>query len=173
MSSPAAAAESLVDPLAASRPAGLWRDTLGNIVRQRNARIGLSILGLLVFAAVFADLLSAYDPDKVLFDQGIKRLTAPCVHVLGCPAATQEHLFGIDANGRDEFSRVLHGARISLQVGIVTVGLAIVIGALLGLIAGYAGGRLESAIMRTMDVLLVFPALLPRDRDRRRRLGRA
>jgi peptide/nickel transport system permease protein len=160
MTSPAVAAETLLDPLAASRPAGLWRDTLGNILRQRNARIGLFLLGLLVFAAVFADLLSAYDPDKVLFDQGIKRLTSPCIHLLGCPATAQEHLFGIDANGRDEFSRVLHGARISLQVGIVTVGLAIVIGALLGLIAGYAGGRLESAIMRTMDVLLVFPALL-------------
>lgn len=154
------AAESLADPLAANKPAGLARDTLGNILRQRNARIGLFILGLLVFAAVFADLLSAYDSDKVLFDQGIKRLSPPCIHLLGCPAASQEHLFGIDANGRDEFSRVLHGARISLQVGIVTVGLAIVIGSLLGMTAGYAGGRTESVIMRTMDVLLVFPALL-------------
>jgi ABC-type dipeptide/oligopeptide/nickel transport system permease subunit len=154
------AADLVVDPLARRRASGIWRDTLGNILRQRNARIGLFILGLLVFVAIFADVLSAYDPDKVLFDQGVKRLSPPCVHLLGCLATAQEHLFGVDANGRDEFSRVLHGARISLQVGIVTVGFAIVIGSLLGLVAGYAGGRIENAIMRTMDVLLVFPALL-------------
>jgi ABC-type dipeptide/oligopeptide/nickel transport system permease subunit len=148
------------DPLARARPANLWRDTLANILRQRNARVGLLILGLLLFAGVFADVLSAYNPDKVLFDQGVKRLSPPCIHLLGCPATAQEHLFGVDENGRDEFSRVLHGARISLQVGIVTVGFAIVLGSLLGLIAGYAGGWLGALIMRAMDVLLVFPALL-------------
>jgi ABC-type dipeptide/oligopeptide/nickel transport system permease subunit len=149
-----------VDPLTTTRTSSLWRDTLGNILRQRNARAGLLILGLLLFVAIFADVLAAYNPEKVLFDQGTKRLTAPCIHLLGCAASAPEHYFGIDANGRDEFSRVLHGARISLQVGILTVGFAIVIGSLLGLIAGYAGGVLESLIMRTMDVLLVFPALL-------------
>jgi len=153
-------ADRLIDPLTTTRTASLWRDTLANIVRQRNARVGLVILGILLFAAIFADVVAAYNPDKVLFDQGIKRLSAPCIHLLGCPATTPEHLFGIDANGRDEFSRVLHGARISLQVGFLTVGFAIVIGSLLGLIAGYASGRIETVIMRTMDVLLVFPALL-------------
>jgi peptide/nickel transport system permease protein len=149
-----------VDPLTTTRTSSLWRDTLGNILRQRNARAGLLILGLLLFAAIFADVLAAYNPEKVLFDQGTKRLAAPCIHLFGCVASLPEHYFGIDANGRDEFSRVLHGARISLQVGILTVGFAIVIGSFLGLIAGYAGGVLESLIMRTMDVLLVFPALL-------------
>jgi peptide/nickel transport system permease protein len=160
MSSPAVPVDLSNDPLARAKPASLWRDTLGNILRQRNARIGLVILGLLLFAGVFADVLSAYNPDKVLFDQGVRRLTPPCIHLLGCPASAQEHLFGVDENGRDEFSRVLHGARISLQVGIVTVGFAIVLGSLLGLISGYAGGRIETVIMRAMDVLLVFPALL-------------
>ena len=160
MSTTIAPADLITDPMAATRPAGLWRDTLHNVLRQRNARVGLAILGLLLFAAIFADLLSTYDPDKVLFDQGVKRLAAPCVHVLGCAASSQEHLFGVDANGRDEFSRVLHGARISLRVGFLTVGFAIVIGSLLGLVAGYASGWVESVIMRVMDVLLVFPALL-------------
>jgi peptide/nickel transport system permease protein len=150
----------LLDQRAPAGSASLWRDTLANILRQRNARAGLVILGILVFAAIFADVLSAYNPDKVLFDVGVKRLAPPCVHILGCPAATAEHLFGVDANGRDEFSRVLHGARISLQVGFLTVGFAIVIGSLLGLVAGYARGPIETVIMRTMDVLLVFPALL-------------
>lgn len=160
MASTTAPADLIAEPMAGRRPANLWGDTLRNVVRQRNARVGLLILGLLVFAAVFADLVSTYDPNKVLFDQGVKRLAPPCIHILGCPTATQEHLFGVDANGRDEFSRVLHGARISLQVGFLTVGFAIVIGSLLGLVAGYAGGRMEGLIMRTMDVLLVFPALL-------------
>jgi ABC-type dipeptide/oligopeptide/nickel transport system permease subunit len=79
---------------------------------------------------------------------------------LDCPQTAQEHLFGIDANGRDEFSRVLHGARISLKVGFLTVCYAIVIGSMHGQVAGYAGGTVGGLIMRTMDVLLVFPALL-------------
>jgi ABC-type dipeptide/oligopeptide/nickel transport system permease subunit len=145
---------------AGPRPASLWRDTLGNILRQRNARVGLTILGVLLLAAVFADVLSAYDPNRVLFSEGATRLTPPCIHLFGCPATSAEHLFGVDANGRDEFSRVIHGARISLQVGFLTVGFAIVIGTLIGLFAGYAGGWADNIVMRVMDVLLVFPALL-------------
>jgi peptide/nickel transport system permease protein len=141
------------------RQASLWRDTLQNVLRQRNARVGLTILGILVFAALFADVLSPYDPDKSLLGTE-RRLTPPCIHLLGCAADKAEHPFGLDANGRDEFSRVLHGARISLQVGFITVGFAIVLGMLLGLVAGYAGGWTETLIMRVMDVLLVFPALL-------------
>ncbi len=160
MTTQAASADLLIDPAARAGTASLWRDTFGNILRQRNARVGLLILGGLLFCAIFADVLASYDPDKVLFSTGVKRLSPPCIHLLGCPAVQPEHLFGVDANGRDEFSRVLHGARISLQVGIVTVGFAIVIGALLGLIAGYASGGLDTVIMRLMDILLVFPALL-------------
>jgi peptide/nickel transport system permease protein len=139
--------------------ASLWRDTLRNVLRQRNARVGLTILAVLVFAAVFADVLSPYDPDKSLLGTE-RRLTPPCIHLLGCAADKAQHPFGLDANGRDEFSRVVHGARISLQVGFITVGFAIVLGMLLGLVAGYAGGWTETLIMRVMDVLLVFPALL-------------
>jgi peptide/nickel transport system permease protein len=160
MTSTTASADLLADPLVAGSGAGLWRDTIGNVLRQRNARVGLIILGALTLIAIFADVLAAYDPNKVLFDAGVKRLTPPCIHLLGCPSTSPELLFGVDTNGRDEFSRVLHGARISLQVGFVTVGFAIVVGSLLGLVAGYAGGWIGSLIMRAMDVLLVFPALL-------------
>jgi peptide/nickel transport system permease protein len=162
VSSFVAPADVLADQLATARPAGLWRDTLANILRQRNARVGLVILGILVFLAVFADQLSSFQPDNVLLghEEGVKRLAGPCVHALGCPAAQPEHLFGLDGNARDEFSRVIHGARVSLWIGFVTVGFAIVVGALIGLVAGYAGGALDSILMRLMDVLLVFPALL-------------
>jgi peptide/nickel transport system permease protein len=162
MSAVTTPADVLADSLATARPTGLWRDTLANVLRQRNARVGLVILAILVFFALFADQLSAYAPDQVLLghEEGAKRLTAPCVHALGCAADKKEHLFGLDGNARDEFSRVIHGARISLWIGFVTVGFAIALGSLIGLVAGYAGGPLDSILMRLMDVLLVFPSLL-------------
>jgi ABC-type dipeptide/oligopeptide/nickel transport system permease subunit len=153
-------ADLVADTLAAAKPASLWRDTLRNVLRQRNARVGLVILTFLVFFAIFADVLSTFDPDKVLFSAGEKRLTPPCIHILGCPSTQVEHLFGIDQNGRDEFSRVIHGARVSLYIGFVTVGFSIVIGTLIGLVAGYAGGWVDTILMRIMDVLLTFPTLL-------------
>jgi peptide/nickel transport system permease protein len=160
MAAPVPPADLVADTFAKAKPASLWRDTLRNVLRQRNARVGLVILGFLVFFAIFADVLSTFDPDKVLFSTGEKRLTPPCIHVLGCPATQVEHLFGIDQNGRDEFSRVIHGARVSLYIGFVTVGFSIVIGTLIGLVAGYAGGWVDTILMRIMDVLLTFPTLL-------------
>jgi peptide/nickel transport system permease protein len=162
MSAVTSSADLLADQLATARPASLWRDTIANILRQRNAQIGLVILGILVFFAVFADQLAAFAPDDVLLghEEGIRRLTPPCIHALGCPGTQVEHFFGLDGNARDEFSRVIHGARISLWIGFATVGFAIVIGSLIGLVAGYAEGAIDSILMRTMDVVLVFPSLL-------------
>jgi peptide/nickel transport system permease protein len=148
-----------VEP-APARTASLWRDTLRSIVRQRNARVGLIILGLLVFAAIFADQISSSEPNKVLLGLGERRLTPPCIHLFGCAASQPQHLLGLDQNGRDEFSRVIHGAQVSLRIGFITVGFAIVIGTLVGLIAGYTGRWLDTVLMRTMDVMLTFPALL-------------
>ncbi len=139
--------------------ASLWRDTIGTILRQRNAQIGLAILAVLVLTALLADWISAYGETEVLYGHAVKG-SAPCVHLLGCPVAQPEHWFGVDTNIRDEFSRVVHGARISLVVGFVTVGFAIVLGALIGLVAGYAGGWTDNILMRGMDILLVFPSLL-------------
>ena len=144
------------------RQSGIWRDTGRNIVHQRNAIVGLTILLFLALTAVFADQLSSYGPDEVLIGvvDGAKKSSPPCIHLLGCPESEPEFLMGTDPNVRDEFSRVVHGARVSLFVGFVTVGFAIVIGTLFGLIAGYTGGWTDNILMRIMDVLLVFPALL-------------
>jgi ABC-type dipeptide/oligopeptide/nickel transport system permease subunit len=140
----------------------LWRDTLRNVLRQRSAIVGLTILLFFALIAIFAKQLAPYPYDKSMLDLGekLKALTGPCIHILGCPADQREHWMGIDSNFRDVYSRVLYGAQVSLYVGFATVGIAIVIGSLLGAVAGYAGRWIDTLIMRVMDVLLVFPGLL-------------
>lgn len=138
-----------------------WRETGASVLRQRSALIGLVILVTFALVAIFADQLSPYHPQEdFLGEPGARPRAAPCIHALGCPTEYQEHWFGLDGNGRDLYTRVIHGTRISLVIGFVTVGIAILVGALLGAIAGYAGGRTDTLIMRLMDVLLVFPALI-------------
>ena len=141
--------------------ASLRRDTLRNLLHQRSARVGLGILLLLALLAIFADPLTPYEPDQDFVGQpGAKSRGAPCIHLLGCPAEQQEHWFGLDGNVRDVYTRVLYGGRVSLVTGVVTIGIALLIGTTLGAIAGFAGGRTDTLIMRLMDVLLVFPALI-------------
>jgi peptide/nickel transport system permease protein len=141
---------------------GPWRDTLGAVLRQRSAQVGLVLLGFLFAVALLADVIAPYDPNISMLDlgQSAKSRAAPCIHILGCPSDQPEHIMGTDGNFRDLFSRVLYGARVSLFVGFLTVGFAIFVGALAGGVAGFAGGRLDTLIMRSMDLLLVFPALL-------------
>jgi len=116
------------------------------------------ILGLMILIAIFADLIAPYDPVERQLDT--QRREPPCIHLLGCPPERSEHLFGIDSNSRDLFSRVLYGSRLSLQIGITTITFAILIGGLIGAVAAYAGGWLDNVLMRTMDVLMAFPSLL-------------
>ncbi len=134
------------------------QDTLRRLLRHRSAQVGLGILGFLIFVAVLAPVLAPFDPIKVLKD--VKRRSPPCIHLLGCPAEQPEHFFGIDSNSRDLFSRIIYGSRVSLRIGFETVTIAIIIGAALGAVAGYAGGWTDNIIMRVMDVLLAFPSLL-------------
>ena len=116
------------------------------------------MLGTLILIAVFAPLIAPYDPAKILLDA--KRNTPPCIHLLGCPASQTKHIFGVDGNSRDFFSRVVYGSRLSLQIGLVSVTFAIVVGTLLGAVASYGGGWWDNITMRVMDVLLAFPSLL-------------
>ena len=146
--------------LRARKPTSLWRDTLRELFRQRSAVIGASILGVILLAAIFAPVIAPYDPEVPLRVEGADRLTPPCIHLLGCPEDQPQFLMGVDQNGRDVFSRVIYGARVSLQVGVITVGIAIVIGSLIGAVAGFAGGWGDNILMRIMDVLLAFPALV-------------
>jgi len=143
------------------RANSLWRLTLRRIFRQRPAIIGMTLLGILVFCAVFTPVIAPYDPEAVLIGvENVRRREPPCIHLLGCPKDRPQHLMGIDGNVRDVFSRIIFGARISLFIGISTVSFAILVGTILGAISGYVGGWVDLVIMRILDVLLAFPSLL-------------
>jgi ABC-type dipeptide/oligopeptide/nickel transport system permease subunit len=131
---------------------------LRRLVRHRSFQVGIVLLSILVFVAVFANFIAPYDPTLPL--SNVTRRDTPCIHALGCTSSQGDHIFGIDGNNRDEFSRIVFGARLSLQIGFITTGFAIILGSLFGAVAGYAGGWTDTAIMRSMDILLAFPSLL-------------
>lgn len=143
------------------RSNSLWRLTLRRLLRQRSAVVGLIILGILVFLAVAAPLVAPYGPTQNLIGvEDVGRRDAPCIHLLGCSAEQPQHLMGTDGNFRDLFSRIIYGTRVSLRIGFITVGFAIIVGTLLGAISGYFGGWVGDVIMRILDVVLAFPFLL-------------
>lgn len=102
---------------------------------------------LISFVAIFASLIAPYDPLKM---DPANRFQGP----------SWNHIAGADEYGRDVLSRLIYGARISLQVGVVSVGISLVLGALLGAIAGYYGGWIDMILSRLMDILFAFPAIL-------------
>ncbi len=128
-------------------PTSLWKDALRRLLRNKLAIAGMVILVAFLLSALFAPWLAPYDPIK---QELVRRREPPSV----------EHLLGIDEVGRDILSRIIFGARSSLQVGVGSVSFAILIGALLGAISGYGGGWVDSVVMRLMDIMLAFPSLL-------------
>jgi ABC-type dipeptide/oligopeptide/nickel transport system permease subunit len=139
----------------------LWQITWRRLFKRKSAVVGMVILGFLIFAAIAAPWIAPYEPTQVLLGkENVKARQDPCIHLLGCPKTEPQHILGVDGNVRDEFSRLLYGARLSLMIGFTTVGFAIVIGTFLGALAGYFGGWGDNIIMRVMDVLLAFPSLL-------------
>jgi peptide/nickel transport system permease protein len=154
------------DETLARRPSSLWRDAFRHLFRKRSAIVGMVMLGILVFIALFHSVLATHDPDIPMLDvpeevaAGIKKRMPPCIHFLGCPADQPQHILGTDGNLRDFYSRMVYGAQWSLIIGFTTVGFAIVLGTLAGVVAGYAGGGVDNVIMRLMDVVLAFPSLI-------------
>jgi peptide/nickel transport system permease protein len=124
-----------------------WRDTLRRLRQHRVGMLGLVLVVLLLFVAVFGRYLAPYDPNEIDMEA---RFLPP----------TLEHPMGTDDFGRDTLSRIMYGARVSLQVGIIAVGIAASVGTFLGLIAGYGGRLPDEFIMRGMDILFAFPAIL-------------
>lgn len=142
-------------------PAGQWRLAMRRFRGRRSGMAGLIIVTTLVLVAIFAPLIAPYEPNEILIGvEDVERRAAPCVHALGCDTAEPQHLMGIDGNVRDVFSRIVYGARVSLTLGFFTVSLALLVGSAIGAVAGYIGGWLDNILMRVMDVILGFPALL-------------
>ncbi|MCR5089734.1 MAG: ABC transporter permease [Oscillospiraceae bacterium] len=123
------------------------KDTMKRLARNKLTVIGMVILSILILSAIFAPLIVPYD----YAEQNIlEAYMSPC----------REHLFGTDEFGRDIFSRVLMGGRLSLVIGFIAVAIAIVFGGLLGAIAGYFQGAVDNVIMRFVDILMSIPQLL-------------
>ncbi len=114
---------------------------------NKTSWVGLGLFGFVCLLAVLAPLIAPHDP----LDQNIlDRLEGP----------SREYWMGTDAYGRDILSRILHGARISLMIGLVSISAALLIGTTIGLVAGYVGGKTDIIVMQIMDVLLAFPSLI-------------
>ena len=124
-----------------------WLEVWRRLKQNKSAMVGLGIILVLIFSALLADIIAPFGID----DQNL-------MNALQKPNST--HWFGTDNFGRDIFSRVVHGSRISLQVGFIAVGIAMITGGILGAIAGYYGGKLDNFIMRMMDILLAIPSIL-------------
>lgn len=138
-----------------------WGDVARQVLRSWSGRVGAVLATLIIAMAVFAPLIAPYGPNEVLLSPEHGQVKEkPCLHILGCPEEQHQHLMGLDENGRDEFSRIVFGARISLLAGGAAVGLAVVIGTTIGLISGFFSRWLDNVLMRCMDVLLSFPSLL-------------
>ncbi len=140
------------------RAAGVTsRDLLRALVRDPLVLLAVIFLVLLVIAAVFANVLAPFDP---LLPNVFAGRLPPFSASKGLGGVEQFHILGTDALGRDMLTRLMYGARASVSVGVVAVAVSGTIGATLGLIAGFYGGRLESVIMRTVDAFMAVPSLL-------------
>ena len=122
----------------------IWR----RLKKNRSAMVGLVVLIIFALAAIFADFIVPYE--KAIEQNGQIRLQPP----------SADHWFGTDHFGRDTFARIIHGSRISLSIGFISVFLSLIVGGLLGAAAGYYGGSIDNIIMRIMDVFMCIPAIL-------------
>ena len=137
----------------AAAPLSPWTELWRDFRRNRGAVIGLAVVVALVLCALLADVIAPYAPSEQYRDATLK---PPSLQPIG------GHVFvlGTDPVGRDLLSRLIHGTRLSLLIGLVSVGLSLSAGIVLGLLAGFYRGAVEFTVMRLMDVMLALPSLL-------------
>jgi peptide/nickel transport system permease protein len=116
------------------------------IFKNKMAAAGLTFIALILLCAVFAPVIAPYEPTAIDEKSVLK-------------SPSKDHIFGTDTLGRDIFSRMVYGSRISLAIGCIAVGIAVLIGIFFGSIAGYYGGRIDAVIMRFVDIMLCFPTI--------------
>jgi peptide/nickel transport system permease protein len=126
---------------------GLWSDALARLLRNRVALVGVVFIAIFVLAAILAPVIAPYQP-----------LAGTLADRLKAPGAG--HLLGTDLQGRDELSRILYGAQVSLLAGVASVVMGVSIGGLVGALAGGLGGRIDAVLMRVTDVMLSIPGIL-------------
>jgi len=130
-----------------SKSTNPWLEAWRRLLKSRIGIAGLGIIIMLLLVAIFAPYIAPYGPSETNI---LARYKAP----------SSEHLLGTDEMGRDILSRIIYGSRISLQVGLVSVALALVVGVTAGVLAGFYGGKIDMVIMRFMDIMLAFPSIL-------------
>ena len=130
---------------------GLWADAFRRLRRNPSAIIGFVLVSLFVFVAIFAPFLAPDNPRA----QNLSLISNGC-----CPGPSAHHLLGVDDLGRDELSRILYGARLSLLIGIVSVTVGLSVGITLGAISGFVGGWVDGTLMRFVDIMLAIPGFL-------------
>lgn len=135
------------DNLTAERGVSLWQDAWWRLRKNRMAVAGLVVLGVFCLTALITPWIAPYDYDQ----QNL---------ILGATPPSAEHWLGTDTLGRDLLTRILYGGRVSLAVGFIATGVALVIGVLYGTIAGYAGGRIDAVMMRLVDILYALPFMI-------------
>lgn len=125
----------------------LWLNVFKRLKKSKSSMFGLFIVALLLFFAVFAPLIAPHDP--IVGDLTLRH-----------NAPSMDYFMGTDSQGRGVLSRILYGAKISVQIGVISVGIALIIGTFLGLISGYYGGIIDMLVMRLIDIMLAFPTIL-------------
>lgn len=128
-------------------PDNPWIKAFKRLLRNRAAAVGLVVIILFILVGIFADVIAPYDPIKVDFAAVRQPPTA-------------QHLMGTDKQGRDIFSRIIYGTRLSMSIGFISQIMAVTVGTILGSVAGYYGGKADTIIMRITDVFYAFPSLL-------------
>jgi peptide/nickel transport system permease protein len=134
------------------KPRSPWLDVWRRLKRNKLAIAGSIVIGIVILAAIFAPLIAPQDPNE----NGIFKVYPR----ENKQAPSREHLMGTDDLGRDLFSLIIYGSRISIRIGVFAVGFAIILGATIGAISGFLGGFFDSLIMRLMDIMLAFPTIL-------------
>jgi ABC-type dipeptide/oligopeptide/nickel transport system permease subunit len=124
------------------------QETWYNLAKNKGAMTGLAVIGIFIIMALFSPLLAPYDP----LIQNIEMRTLPPL--------SEGHLLGTDDLGRDMLSRLIYGARISMTIGVVSVGISLIFGLVIGLVSAYFGGLTDKIGMRFIDIMLAFPYIL-------------
>lgn len=139
----------------AAKPISHWKLAWWRLSRDKVTVVAAGVLLLIILSALLAPVISPYDPNEASFkgaNQNVLNRLAPI--------GSEGHVLGTDQQGRDMLTRLLHGGRLSLLTGVLPVGVALVIASVLGIMAGFVGGRLNMLIMRVNDMFYAFPPIL-------------